>query len=75
MNGEKVVNASEEDESEDMESEEETRRQPAEQTLPAVQETSESAAQVGEEHVHPVVGPMDNGTVRAELMASHNTVH
>ncbi|XP_007575890.1 histone-lysine N-methyltransferase EHMT1 isoform X5 [Poecilia formosa] len=51
VNGEKVVNASEEDESEDMESEEEMRRQPAEQTLPAVQETSESADQkVKDEH-------------------------
>ncbi|MEQ2269849.1 hypothetical protein XENORESO_010958 [Xenotaenia resolanae] len=51
INGEKVVNASEEDESEDLESEEEMRRQPAEQTLSAVQETSESAEQVGEEEM------------------------
>ncbi|MED6291979.1 hypothetical protein CHARACLAT_029090, partial [Characodon lateralis] len=50
INGEKVVNASEEDESEDLESEEEMRRQPAEQTLSAVQETSESADQVKDEH-------------------------
>ncbi|XP_035995927.1 histone-lysine N-methyltransferase EHMT1 isoform X2 [Fundulus heteroclitus] len=51
INGEKVGNASEEDESEDMESEEELRRQPAETAvLPAAKETSDSTDQVKDEH-------------------------
>ncbi|XP_069561835.1 histone-lysine N-methyltransferase EHMT1 isoform X1 [Brachyistius frenatus] len=46
INGEKVGNASEEEESEDLESEEEERQQPAEEPHSAVQETSETIAEV-----------------------------
>ncbi|XP_047426015.1 histone-lysine N-methyltransferase EHMT1 isoform X2 [Mugil cephalus] len=46
INGEKVGNGSEEEESEDLESEEEERQQPAEESVGAVQEPSEPVAQV-----------------------------
>lgn len=48
MNGEKVENASEDEESEDAESEEEDRQQPAEEVVVATQgSTSDPSSQVG----------------------------
>ncbi|XP_022063885.2 histone-lysine N-methyltransferase EHMT1 isoform X1 [Acanthochromis polyacanthus] len=59
INGEKVGNASEEEESEDLESEEEERQQPAAEPASVVQETSEPTAQVKDEQESEESGEED----------------